>query len=72
MPYMMGVGNVPDILAKIRSAGTPPKFTHEFLKSNLGFASSTDRGVIKVLKALRFLAPDSTPLPRYNESEGVW
>lgn len=70
LPYMMGVGNVPDILAKIRTAGTPPKFTHEFLKSTLGFSSSSDRGVIKVLKTLHFLAPDGTPLPRYNDFRG--
>lgn len=67
IPYMQTVGNLPSILAKIRDAGTPPKFTYEFLKSNLGFSSSGDRGVIKVLKALGFLTSDGTPTPRYNE-----
>lgn len=70
LPYMMSVQHVPDILSRIRSAGTPPRFTHEFLSGSLGFASSSDRGVIKVLKALRFCTSDGTPLPRYNEFRG--
>ncbi len=67
MPYLTSVRNLPSILSKIKIAQTPPKFTHEFLKSNLGFTSSSDRGVIQVLKALGFLSEDSTPTARYNE-----
>lgn len=66
-PYMASARNLPEILGKIKAAGTPPKFTYEFLKANLGFASSNDRSVIGVLKALGFLTPDSTPTDRYNE-----
>lgn len=66
-PYMSSAKNLPEILAKIRGAGTPPKFTFEFLKSNLGFTSSNDRTVIGVLKGLGLLAPDSTPTDRYNQ-----
>jgi hypothetical protein len=66
-PYMNSVTNVGAILDKIKVAGTPPKFTHEFLKSTLGFASSNDRGVIKVLKSLNFLTGDSVPTERYND-----
>lgn len=67
LPYMLGIRNLDAILAKIRTAGTPPKFTNDFLKTSLGFPSSTDRGAIKVLKTLGFLSPDSVPTPRYNE-----
>jgi hypothetical protein len=67
LPYMLGIKNLDAILAKIRTAGTPPKFTNDFLKTSLGFPSSSDRGVIKVLKTLGFLSPDSVPTPRYNE-----
>lgn len=70
VPYMMSITNVPAILEKIRTAGTPPKFTHEFLKSTLGFTGSNDRGVIKVLRQMRFLSADSVPTPRYNEYRG--
>lgn len=70
VPYMMSITNVPNILEKIRTAGTPPKFTHEFLKSTLGFGASNDRGVIKVLRQMRFLSADGVPTPRYNEYRG--
>ena len=32
LPYMMTVGNIGAILDRIQEAGTPPKFTHEFLE----------------------------------------
>jgi len=67
LPYMMTVGNIPAILDRIREAGTPPKFTHEFLKNSLGFRGSGDRGIIKVLKHLGFITGDSTPTQRYND-----
>jgi hypothetical protein len=57
----------PAILDKMRSAGTPPRFTTEFLKSTLGFTASQDRAFPRMLKQLGFLTPDGTPLPRYNE-----
>lgn len=67
VPYMMQVGNIPAIFAKIRSAGTPPKFTHDFLSSALGFKGSGDRGVIKLLRSMGFLTSDGTPTSRYND-----
>jgi hypothetical protein len=66
-PYMTSAKNLPAILAKIKGAGAPPRFTNEFLKSNLGFPSSSDRPVIAVLKGLGFLSQDGTPTTRYNE-----
>ena len=70
LPYMPSVVNVGNILEKIRGAGTPPKFTHDFLKATLGFTSSNDRSMIKVLRALGFIAVDSTPTQRYNDFKG--
>lgn len=67
IPYMPSVKNLDAILAKIRKAQTPPKFTYDFLHSNLGFKSSNDRAVIKVLKQLGFLRSDSRPTARYND-----
>ena len=64
---MMQVGNIPAIFAKIRSAGTPPKFTHDFLSATLGFKGSGDRGVIKLLRSMGFLTSDGTPTSRYND-----
>lgn len=70
-PYMMSVKNIPAILEKIKGAGTPPKFTNEFLKANLGFPSSADRGIVAQLKYLRFIAADGTPTERYNQFRGA-
>lgn len=67
IPYMPSVKNLDDILRKIKVAQTPPKFTYDFLQSNLGFTSSNDRAIIKVLKQLGFLKSDSRPTSRYND-----
>jgi hypothetical protein len=67
LPYMPAVGNVTAILEKIRGAGTPPKFTGEFVKTTLGFTASQDRSFPRMLKQLRFISNDGVPLPRYNE-----
>jgi len=63
--YMTNSKTLKNIFERIRGAGTPPKFTLEFLKS-MGFTSSTDRPVIGVLKALGFLTGDGVPTDRYN------
>lgn len=67
LPYMPSVGNVAAILEKIRGAGTPPKFTVEFVKSTLGFTGSQDRSFPRMLKQLGFIGNDGVPLQRYNE-----
>lgn len=66
VPYMASIGNIDAIIQKIRGAGTPPRFTHEFLSSTLGFRSSNDRGIIKVLRSLGMTTSDGTPTERYN------
>lgn len=63
--YMTSAKNLKPIMERIQGAGTPPKFTHDFLKS-LGFTSSTDRPIITVLKNLGFLTADGVPTERYN------
>jgi hypothetical protein len=63
--YMLTVKNVPGVFGAVRDAGVPDRFTRSFLKQ-LGFASSTDRGVINVMKSLRFLDESSVPTERYK------
>jgi hypothetical protein len=65
--HMPAVGNVTSILEKIRGAGTPPKFTGEFVKTTLGSTASQDRSFPRMLEQLRFINNDGVPLPRYNE-----
>jgi hypothetical protein len=49
----------------MQRAQVPERFTYEFLKQ-LGFASSSDRPMLAVLKALRFLSDSGEPLERYR------
>lgn len=67
---MPSVTNVSSILERIKGAGTPPRFTHDFLKSTLGFGASNDRAFVKVLKNLGFLSADGAPTQRYNDYKG--
>jgi hypothetical protein len=66
VPYMLSVGNVPAILGKIQNAGVPDAFGHDFLR-DLGFTSSNDRGIIKVLKYLGMLDASGKPQAAYRE-----
>lgn len=64
-PYMISNGKIDSILAKIRSAAKPPKFTQELFKQ-MGFPSSNDRAAIPLLKKLGFLLEDGTPTEYYD------
>lgn len=65
LPYLVTNKRLPDLFAKIQSAGVPEKFTFEFLKK-LGFASSNDRALPSLLKKLGFLDQSGSPTPRYS------
>ncbi|MGN6605772.1 MAG: DUF5343 domain-containing protein [Jatrophihabitans sp.] len=63
--YLTSTKNVAPIFDAIQRAGVPERFTFEFLKQ-LGFASSSDRAIIPVLKAIGFLTDASGPTERYR------
>lgn len=62
----MTVKNLPDVLAAIRNAKAPERFTQTFLEQ-LGFKSTNDRLYVGVLKALKLLDETGKPTPRYFE-----
>jgi Family of unknown function (DUF5343) len=62
--YLTSAKNLPAILNAIQTAKAPPKFTQRFLES-LEFKSPSDRLIIGVLKALKFLNDDGAPTDRY-------
>jgi len=66
VPYMLSVANLHKILDKIQTAGVPEVFNHDFLK-DLGFTSSNDRPIIKVLKYLGMLDSSGRPQTAYRE-----
>jgi Family of unknown function (DUF5343) len=63
--YLVSTKNLDGILKKIVDGVAPAKFTVQHLQS-IGFASSSDRAIIPLLKDLGFLSDDGTPLPRYH------
>jgi hypothetical protein len=63
---MPTVGKIHDILNKIQNAGAPETFNVDFL-ADLGFTSSNDRPVVKVLKYLGFLDSAGRPQTTYRE-----
>ncbi len=66
VPYMASIKNVTAILTKMQNAGVPDAFGYDFLR-DLGFTSSNDRSVVKVLKYLGMLDASGKPLTPYRE-----
>lgn len=66
VPRMASVKNLHAILDKIQKAAVPDAFGITFLK-DLGFTSSNDRTVIKVLKFLGMLDSAGRPQSSYRE-----
>lgn len=63
---MPAVGKVHDILDKIQNAAVPDVFGVDFLK-DMGFTSSNDRAMIRVLKYLGMIDQAGRPQPAYRE-----
>lgn len=66
IPYMVTVKNLAKIMAAMQKAATPETFTVDFVK-DLGFTSSSDRGVTRVLRYIGFLDPSGKPTSYYRE-----
>ena len=66
VPYMVSVTNLTRILDAIQKAGAPDAIGLDFLK-DLGFTSSNDRTVIKLLKYLGLLDSSGKPQLSYRE-----
>jgi len=66
VPYMLSVKNLTKILDAIQKAGVPESFNKDFIR-DLGFASSNDRGAIKVLRYLGMLDASNRPQTSYRD-----
>lgn len=65
-PFMNGYGTTAKILAKIKEAQTPDRFTQDFLSTKLGFPGGTARPFIPLAKRLGFLESDGKPSDLYK------
>lgn len=66
VPYLLSVQNLHKVLDKIQNAGVPESFNVDFLK-DLGFPSSNDRSIPKLLKYLGMLDAGNRPTASYRE-----
>jgi len=66
VPYMISVKNLQKILDAIQRAGVPEVFNFDFLK-DLGYKSSNDRAIIKILKYIGMLDASGHPQTAYRE-----
>jgi hypothetical protein len=64
--YLMSTKNAVNIFASLQKAGVPEVFTYDFLKQ-LGYASSGDRPIIPVMKAIGFLDDSGRPTELYRK-----
>lgn len=70
LPYMMSTGTIPKILAKIKEAATPDRFSQDFLSTVLGFASGNAKPFIPLAKRLGLLNSDGSPTDLYRRYRG--
>jgi len=63
--YTQVYGQFADFFAKIQEGQAPASFTQQHLK-DIGFASSSHRTLIPLLKALGFLTPSGGPTASYH------
>lgn len=66
VPYIASIKNLHPILEAIQRAAVPDAFNVDFLK-DMGFTSSNDRAVIKLLKYIGFLDASNRPQTAYRE-----
>lgn len=64
--YLTSLKNLNAILDAVQKAQAPQRFTQKFLEG-IGFASTTDRLIISVLKSLRFLNETGEPTSTYHQ-----
>jgi hypothetical protein len=65
-PYIISNNKIEPILAKIRSAAKPERFSTRESLVKWGFAASNDRAMVGVLKALGFINENGTPTEYYD------
>lgn len=67
-PYTSSTGLLKDLFKKIQEAPPPPRFSQDFLFSNLKFKKSGGTlAFIPILKRLGFLSSDGTPTDIYKK-----
>lgn len=66
-PFVNAYGNITKFFPKIKSAAVPTKFSYDYLKTMLGFTSSSYQAMVPFLKKLGFLDQNSVPTQVYKD-----
>ena len=64
-PYIVSNNKIDPILARVRSAAKPERFTREVL-ATWGFTASNDRAMVSVMKELGFVTEAGAPTEHYD------
>ncbi|WP_298667932.1 DUF5343 domain-containing protein [uncultured Methanofollis sp.] len=67
--YTYNTGSLKQLFPKIREVAVPQKVTLDWLVS-LGFKSSNDRRMVKILKAINFVDASGRPTELWNQYRG--
>jgi hypothetical protein len=65
-PYILTTGSLKKFLENIPKIGTPPKITQPILPS-LGFKSTADRPIVKILSFIGFINENHEPTEAYRD-----
>lgn len=65
--FVNATGVVTKILEKIKVAATPPRFTQDYLSTELGFSGGGAKAFIPLGKKLGFLGSDGAPTELYKQ-----
>lgn len=65
--YAYSVGQINDILSKIRDTGRPDKLTITYVQKTWLLKNAQYSAVLEILKKMGFLAPDGIPMDAYAE-----
>ena len=68
-PYAPVLSKLKDVLSKIRSLGVPPKASYKWLES-LGYKSTNDRTILKVLRFIQFSDSSNRPTELWQQYRG--
>jgi len=69
-PYTTVPGKISKLFRQIKEAGVPPKATHTWLKS-IGFTSSNDRSLLRILPFIDFIDSSSIPTNYWKQYRGA-
>jgi len=66
IPYTLNTGKIPEIFRLISQTGVPNEATRNWLET-LGFTSSADRSLLKILRYIQFIDDQSKPTEYWTD-----